>query len=103
MRLLDLEQPPKDIETKRHLFQKAKDIWYQDWIKQGSTDEGSCCGGKGISIWYVGKRERSAKPANVVSCSWVQGNISASKSVKGALAFLKSHNIDCTYNDGWMD
>ena len=42
-------------------------------------------------------------PVNIVSCSWVQGNISASRSVEPALKYLRSKGIDCNYNDGWMD
>jgi len=92
-----------DLKEKTEIFNKAKDIWFQEWVDQGSKDEGSCCGGKGISAWYVRPRCRSAEPFNIVRCGWVQGNISASESVKPALEYLKSKGIDCDYNDGWMD
>jgi len=92
-----------DITELRPILAKAKDIWLQEWIKQGSEDVGSCCGGKGISVWFVYPRCRSAEPVNVVGCSWVQGNISASRSVEPALKYLKDMGIECNYNDGWMD
>jgi len=92
-----------DITNLRPVFKKAKNIWLKEWEKQGSEDVGSCCGGKGISVWFVRSRCRSAEHVNIISCSWVQGNISASNSVKPALEYLKSMGIDCSYNDGWMD
>jgi len=92
-----------DITELRPILAKAKDMWFQEWIKQGSEDVGSCCGGKGISAWFVRSRCRSAEPVNIVNCSWVQGNISASRSVESTLQYLKSEGIDCEYNDGWMD
>jgi len=39
---------PADIEKLRPVFATATEIWYQTWKEQGATDEGSCCGGKGI-------------------------------------------------------
>ena len=92
-----------DITELRPILAKAKDMWFQEWIKQGSEDVGSCCGGKGISAWFVRSRCRSAEPVNIVNCSWVQGNISAYRSVESTLQDLKSEGIDCEYNDGWMD
>jgi len=93
----------KDLEKLTEIFQEARSIWYSSWVSQGSEDNGSCCGGKGLQVYYVPPRCRSAQPINIVSCNWVQGNISASKSSKNALEFLKKNNIDASYNDGWLD
>ena len=92
-----------DLKELSPILTVAKSMWFNEWLKQGSEDVGSCCGGKGISVWFVRSRCRSAEPVNIVSCSWGQGNISASRSVEPALKYLRSKGIDCNYNDGWMD
>lgn len=92
-----------DIVQLHDVIHNAKQLWFNEWQEQGSKDEGSCCGGKGIQVWFVAPRKRSAKPVNIISCSWVQGNVSAQRSVASALDYLKAHDIDATYNDGWMD
>jgi len=81
----------------------AEMAWMEEWLGQGSKDEGSCCGGKGIRIWYRGPRKRSAEPLTVVTSPPCQGNVSAYKSVDPALAYLKDCGIEATYYDGWMD
>ena len=93
----------KDLEKLTEVFQTARSIWYGEWLKQGENDEGSCCGGKGLEVYYIAPRCRSAKPINIVSCNWVQGNVSAFRSKTKALDYLKENNIDASYNDGWMD
>jgi hypothetical protein len=92
-----------DLVNNKSVFDKAEKMWYDEWVKQGKKDEGSCCGGKGLEVYYVKPRCRSATPINVVKCSFVQGNISAQKTHKTALDFLKQNGIVATYNDGWMD
>ena len=92
-----------DLEKLSPILTVAKSMWFNEWLKQGSEDVGSCCGGKGISVWFVRSRCRSAEPVNIVNCSWVQGNISASRSVEPALEYLRSKCIDCNYNDGGID
>ena len=83
------------------LYEQAKKMWHQDWKDQGGEDVGSCCIGKGISI--KGDVDQFGFGNNIVECSWVQGNISASRSVKRALVFLQDSGVDCFYNDGRMD
>ncbi len=85
------------------LGRQAEDIWYAEWQRQGSKDEGTCCVGKSIEVWYVAPRKRVAMPRKLVRCNWVQGNLSASRSVGPALKFLKEHGIEATYDDGNMD
>ena len=51
----------KDLDNIRPVLQEAKRIWHDEWVRQGRTDNGTCCGGKGIQIWYLKPRGRSAK------------------------------------------
>jgi hypothetical protein len=94
---------PADIERLMGVLREAQEIWYAEWVRQGRVDSGTCCGGKGIEVWFLGKRKRSAEPRKVIACSWVQGNLSASCSVQPALDYLKANGIEAEYNDGWMD
>lgn len=100
-----LEQ--KDIDEIKPKLLEITNDWYLEWKKQGSIDEGTCCGGKGFEVWFVRPRGRKPETMNIVNCSWVQGNISAYKSHKVALSklnqILKPYNVEAKYNDGWMD
>jgi len=93
----------KDLDNIRPVLKEAERIWYDEWVRQGCTDNGTCCGGKGIQIWYLKPRGRSAQETTVINCPPVQGNQSAYASVQPALDFLKSQDIESWYYDGWMD
>lgn len=95
---------PQDIENLKPVLEQAKQIWLDTWEKQGRKDLGTCCLGKGIQIWFVGKRKRSAERFTVIPSPPCQGNVSAHQSVGPVLAFLEEQGIkDARYFDGWMD
>lgn len=95
----------KDFQDNKDIFRQAEKMWYQEWRDSSALDEGSCCGGKGISTYYVGPRKRTAEQVNVVRCDFIQGNVSASRSAKKVLEYLKNElpEFEFSYNDGWMD
>tara|TARA_R110000796_G_scaffold23953_4_gene68562 strand:- start:57 stop:407 length:351 start_codon:yes stop_codon:yes gene_type:complete len=93
---------PVDIEKLRPVLDRAAVVWNHTWREQGATDEGSCCGGKGIQVVYLGKRKRHWEYLTVITSPPVQGNLSAARSVQPALDYLKSEGIDAKYYDGWM-
>ena len=92
-----------DLVDKMPILAAAEQIWYQEWIKSGVGDVGSCCGGKGIQVYYIGKGKRNYSQKIVVPCSFVQGNVAAQVSVKPVLEFLAKNGINGSYYDGWMD
>jgi hypothetical protein len=92
-----------DLIEKMPYIQAAQHIWYQSWLDNGGQDIGSCCGGKAIRIYYLGKGCRKVSEKSIVPCSFVQGNIAASESVAPALEFLAANGIEAEYYDGWMD
>ncbi len=92
-----------DLESLAPIFSEAREAWLAEWRRQGATDEGTCCGGKGIRVWYVGPRKRIAKRLLVVESPGCQGNLSASRSSRPALEILRASHIECQYYDGWMD
>ena len=94
----------KDLEEVREYLELAHRMWYDEWKKQGGKDEGSCTGGKGLQVWYIAPKCRTPKQRTIIPCNWVQGNISAQRSVQVALDFLKEQGIeDVSYYDGWMN
>ena len=76
-------------------WHNATEIWYNEWVKQGRTDVGSCCGGKCIRSRITGAKLADSPP--------VQGNLSASRSVKPALDYLIEQGHAAYFDDGWMD
>ena len=92
-----------DVDKLRKIFRVAENLWFESFVAQGSKDEGSCTGGKGLQIWYRAKRRRSAELVTFVHCQFVQGNLSAKRSSKKAIQFLTDNNVDVKYYDGWMD
>lgn len=92
-----------DLVEKMPYIKAAESVWYQSWLDNGGQDIGSCCGGKAIRIYYLGKGKRNVVEKSIVPCSFVQGNVAAAKSVASALEFLAAHGIVGEYYDGWMD
>lgn len=94
---------PTELESLRTHGKYAEDLWYLEWQKQGAQTGGTCCGGKALRVWYVGKGKRKPVEMSISRCGWVQGNLPASASVEPALNYLKSKGINAEYYDGWMD
>jgi hypothetical protein len=94
---------PQDLSHLKTHGEQAARLWFDEWQKQGESDTGTCCGGKSIRVWYLDKRKRIPSEIAITKCTWVQGNIAASQSVKGALDYLKAQGIEAEYYDGWMD
>ena len=92
-----------DLEKLGPELRFAEQLWNEEWIFQGAKDEGSCCGGKGIQVWFCGPRKRTAEPKTIIPAPPVQGNLSAQRSVGPALEYLKEQGIEARYYDGWMD
>ena len=92
-----------DLQHASEVIAFAKDIQYREWVKSGIGDQGTCCGGKAIRVWYLGKGKRKPEQKSIVYCDFVQGNVAAYKSVQPALDFLQSKNVNAEYYDGWMD
>jgi len=43
---------PADIDKLTSILKFSEKLWYDEWVAQGSKDEGSCTGGKGIQVWF---------------------------------------------------
>ena len=84
-------------------LRQAETIWLEEWNRQGKQDEGTCTGGKGFRVWYLGPRKRIHTLLTVVKAPPVQGNLSAERSHAPALEYLESVGVEASYYDGWMD
>ena len=93
-----------DLEELMEFFYEAEHLWIDEWRRQGSTDEGSSTGGKGIRVNYVAPRARTINLKTVVRAPGVQGNLSAARSAYIAMDYLLDQGVtNPTYYDGWMD
>jgi hypothetical protein len=94
-------------ESDREMLAQLKTIceydWHNNWVKSGAKDEGSCCLGKGIRVYFLPKRKRTPRSVFLARCDFVQGNVSAYRSVQPVLERLKNEGIACWYDDGNMD
>jgi hypothetical protein len=93
----------EDLVSKMPIIKAAEYLWYQNWLDNGGVDEGTCCGGKAIQVYYIGKGKRKLSVKSIVPCSFVQGNLPAAKSVQPVLDYLAANGIKAFYYDGWMD
>jgi len=52
---------PADLEYLTPTFDRVRLEWAKEWQRRGCKDEGSCCLGVGVSVYYLrpGKRKRS--------------------------------------------
>lgn len=88
----------------------AERIWLDEWIEQGSKDEGTCTGGNAIQVDVIPKRHKYPMKLNLAKAPNVQGNVSKAASRHGALKYINDklkevfgNQIQATYYDGWMD
>ncbi len=75
------------------ILNQALAIWTQEYINQGSNDEGTCTLGDNISTPY-GKIRAPIQ---------MQGNVAKWKTAQPVLQFLAENGIKAEYNEGRMD
>jgi len=91
-------------------MRELSDTWYEDWVKQGSKDDGTCTGGNALQVRVIPKRCKYPYDFNIAKAPPAQGNIGKSASSKRALEKLNKKlkdlfgdQIQGSYYDGWMD
>ena len=73
-------------------IEKAQKMWYDNWVKLGSKDQGTCVLGAHIDS-SVGR----------INPPPVQGNVSKYESAKVVMDYLDDQGISWRYDDGIMD
>lgn len=65
-------------------------------------DAGTCVGGAGVAVNYVGPRQRKMSRKILVSAPF-QGNTGSWHATRSATKFLELNGMDVHWYDGWMD
>jgi hypothetical protein len=91
-------------------MKELSDTWYEDWVKQGSKDDGTCTGGNSLRVEVIPKRCKYPNYFNIAKSPPAQGNLGKAASSKRALEKLNKKlkdlfggQIQGSYYDGWMD
>lgn len=92
-----------DLETLRPVFREAERAWYQEWVARGCKDEGSCCLGIGVSVYYLPPRGRTPKPRQVIEWNGSQGDFEAERTKSLPIRMLADAGVDAFYNCGRLD
>lgn len=92
-----------DLERMRPAFAEIEREWVELWIARGRKDEGSCCMGVGVSVYYLPPRARQPKPMQVVRWLGSQGDFEADRTKELPIGRLAAMGASAFYNCGWMD
>lgn len=92
-----------DIDKLRPLFREAEMAWYDEWVARGCIDEGSCCLGIGVYVYYLPPRGRSPRVRQVINWNGSQGDFEAERTKGLPIGMLADAGVDAFYNCGRMD
>lgn len=92
-----------DLANLQGLRLAAESLWYNEWVRQGQPDRGTCTLGKGFEIYFLPKRARKPIRRKIVHCNFVQGNVTAYETGRVVKEFLAEHGVQAEYDDGVMD
>ena len=100
----------KDGMVLPSFMKDLSDTWYEDWVKQGSKDDGTCTGGNSLQVRVIPKRCKYPYYFNIAKSPPAQGNVGKAASSDRALEKLNKKlkdvfgdQIQGSYYDGWMD
>ena len=92
-----------DLPALRPVFAAAEVAWHREWCNRGRIDEGSCCLGVGVSIYYLPPRARTPQRLQVVPWSGSQGDLEAERTKRVPIGMLERAGVTATYDCGRMD
>jgi hypothetical protein len=92
-----------DLERLRPVFAEAQREWFAEWVARGQRDEGSCCMGVGISVYYLPPRARQPQRRQVIAWTWSQGDLEADRTQATPINRIAQHGASATYDWGRMD
>lgn len=94
---------PVDMEHMGPVFDRIRREWAAEWQARGCKDEGSCCLGVGISVYYLRPGKRKPERRQVISWTWSQGDLEADRTRHLPLGMLAEHGVLGVYDCGRMD
>lgn len=92
-----------DIDTMRPIFREAEREWYRAWVARGCKDEGSCCLGVGVSVYYLPPRARTPQRRQVIAWNGSQGDFEAERTKEVPIGLLAQHGVPAAYDCGRLD
>jgi hypothetical protein len=94
---------PEDLIELGPTFDAVRLEWAKEWQRRGSRDEGSCCLGVGVSVYYLPPGKRRPERKQVISWTWSQGDLEADRTRHLPLGMLAEHGVLGVYDQGNMD
>ncbi len=94
----------KDEELKlMEMVIKMAQVITEDTItKHKLKDGGTCMGGAGIAVKYLGPKKKNPVTKVIVHNPF-QGGSPSQLALQPALKYLQAHGIECFYEYGWVD
>lgn len=92
-----------ELEKMRPIFKQIETAWCDEWIARGQKDEGSCCLGVGISVYYLPPRSRQPRLVQVIGWTWSQGDFEAERTKGTPIKMLADLGVSATYDCGRLD
>ena len=92
-----------DLDRLRDVFAEVQREWFAEWMARGQRDEGSCCLGIGISVYYLPPRARQPIRRQVIAWTWSQGDLEAERTKATPINRLAEHGVAAVYDCGRMD
>lgn len=92
-----------DLRSLSPCIAYARDAWHEAWLEGGCVDEGSCCVGIGIEVWYLPPRARNPRLRTVIAWNWTQRDFGAYATKDTPLRILAEEGVKGIYNCGRMD
>jgi len=92
-----------DLERLRPVFAETQREWFEEWMGRGQRDEGSCCLGIGISVFYLPPRARQPQRRQVIAWTWSQGDFEAERTKATPIDRLAQYGVTAVYDCGRMD
>lgn len=100
----------RNEENLPFITKQLQNIWYNDWVEQGSQDNGTCTLGNALQINVIPKRCKNRKTLNIAFSPPAQGNLGKAQSSHRALKILNEklaalfgNEVKASYFDGNMD
>ena len=92
-----------DLERLRPVFAEVQREWFAEWVARGQVDEGSCCLGIGVSVYYLPPRARQPVRRQVIAWTWSQGDFEADRTKATPINRLAQYGATAVYDCGRMD
>lgn len=92
-----------DMDRLQPVFAEIEREWLELWKARGCRDEGSCCLGVGVSVYFLPPRARTPQRVQVIRWLGSQGDFEAERTKSLPIDRLAAHGATAVYDCGNMD